>query len=105
MTITSGTINTFIVYNRLRVILIMGAFFLALFAGRVLAANTGDLVDFNVDKNFTPNEAPQVQAVLVKTDTNLNFYVEKNWWDLQVFAKQQETLAALANLSSEFNNH
>ena len=46
----------------------------------------------------------QITAVLVKTNPKLNFYVEKNWWDLQTQAKQTEVLNNLDILSQEFEN-
>lgn len=67
------------------------------------AANNGDTVNFNVDKNFDASARNQVPATLVKTTNNLYFYVEKTWWDLQPQAKQTEVLASLDVLSQEFD--
>ncbi len=79
--------------------------FLVLFsAGNIKASNLGDSVNFNIDKNFDASTRSQVLAVLVKTSSNLYFYVEKNWWDSQVSAKQNEILSDLDNLSAEFDN-
>lgn len=68
------------------------------------AANSGDAVNFNVDKNFDASARTQVSATLIKTTNNLYFYIEKSWWDLQPLAKQSEILVNLNDLSSEFDN-
>ncbi len=80
--------------------------FFVLFAGHsVKAANSiGDYINFTVDEKFEKNEKSQVPAVLVKTTANLYFYIDKSWWDAQVFGKQNEILANLDVLSNEFGN-
>jgi hypothetical protein len=82
------------------------AIFLAavfLFSAKIaLAANTGDFMDFNVEKDMDATARKEVSATLVKTTNQLYFYVEKQWWDSQTFAKQSEILANLNNLSQEF---
>ncbi|MCX6723653.1 MAG: hypothetical protein NT155_00570 [Candidatus Staskawiczbacteria bacterium] len=77
---------------------------LFLLAGNVLAANYGDVANFNVDKNFDASARTQISATLVKTANNIYFYIDKIWWDLQPQAKQAEILADLDNLSLEFDN-
>lgn len=81
-------------------------FFILVFCAPVNAANTiGDYATFKVDKNFEKNEKSEVPAVLVKTTANLYFYIDKSWWDLQIFQKQNEILTNLDNLSNEFGNN
>ncbi len=67
-------------------------------------ANASDYVNFNVDKNFEVSEKSQISATLVKTYPNLYFYVEKNWWEAQLPAKQSEILAYIDALSLEFGS-
>ena len=67
------------------------------------AANTGDSVAFNVNKDFDALARSQIPAVLVKTTPNLYFYVEKNWWEAQAPQKQNEILNDLDALSLEFS--
>ncbi len=85
-------------------IIFVTGIFLFLSAGNVYAASMGDIVNFNIDKSFDASARTKIAAVLVKTANNLYFYIEKTWWDLQPQAKQNEVLADLDNLSSEFNN-
>lgn len=91
-------------FNKKLKTLILSAGFLAVLfsASLAKAANTGDAVNFNVDKNFDASARTQITAKLVKTTNSLYFYVEKNWWDVQPQAKQNEVLSSLDNLSSEF---
>ncbi len=86
-------------------IIFVVAIFLFLAVGSVRAANTGDLVNFNVDKDFDASARVQVSATLIKTTDNLYFYVETAWWDSQPQAKQLEILSDLDNLSNEFDTH
>ena len=90
-------------YN-LKKIIFFAALFLSAPFGIAHATNYGDVVNFNVDKNFDASARTQITAALVKTTNNLYFYVEKFWWDSQPQAKQVEILADLDNLSSEFDN-
>lgn len=80
------------------------AIFFILF-GLAPAAFAVETVNFNVDENFEANEKPQVTTILVKTYANLYFYVEKNWWDLQVPAKQQEVITTFEYLAAEFQSN
>jgi len=69
----------------------------------VKAVSTGDTVNFYVDKGFDATSRSQVAATLVKTSSNFYFYVEKQWWDSQLPAKQNEILSGLDSLSTEFS--
>ena len=92
-------------YLKIKNIFFVAAFFLCLFsASHAKAANVGDSINFNINKDFDVSARSQVSAVLVKNSHNLYFYVEKNWWDLQVLQKQNEILSSLDNLSYEFSN-
>src|SRR3989338_7814345 len=86
-------------------ILFLGIFLSLVFAPGVFAATVGDTATFNVEQKFEVFENSRVQAVLVRNTQNLYIYVEKGWWDAQVFAKQTEILANLDFLASEFNNN
>ncbi len=78
---------------------------LLLFASQnASAANSGEVINFNVDKDFDASNRMQVTATLVKTAPKLYFYVEKTWWDLQAQAKKDEILAGFDSLSVEFDN-
>jgi|SRR3989344_7320581 len=81
---------------------LVAAFFVA-FSFNQAHAQTTNEISFNVDKNFDLSQRTQVQAVLVKTEPNLYFYVEKSWWDGQTFQQQEADLADLDKLSSEFD--
>lgn len=78
-------------------------FFVIFYASNAKADNIGEYVNFNIDNNFDASARSQVTSVLVKNVTNLYFYIEKNWWDQQVPAKQSEILADFNNLSDEFD--
>jgi len=84
-------------------ILLVVALFL-LFGASAKAASLGEIVTFNVDKNFDSIGRTQLQAILVKSTNNLYFYIEKAWWDEQLVQKQSEVLANLDILSLEFDN-
>jgi len=89
--------------------IIFAGIFLALFVAgypldSVKAVSYGDVVTFDVDKNFDATARTKITATLVKTANNLYFYIEKPWWDSQPQVKQAEILAGLDNLSSEFDN-
>ena len=71
----------------------------------VTATSFSDVVKFNVDKNFDATSRDQITSTLVKTTSNFYFYVENQWWDSQLPAKQNEILASLDNLSSEFSKN
>lgn len=85
-------------------IFFIAAFLMLLVASGAKAANVGDVVNFNVDQNFDVSARAQVPATLVKTTSSLYFYVETNWWNAQVPAKQTEMLTNLDNASTEFSN-
>ncbi len=86
-------------------ILFFAIVFLVLFPiANVKAANAGDMVNFNVDKNYDVTARSQVTALLVKTVPNLYFYIEKSWWDAQSLSRQNEVLHNLDGLSQEFND-
>jgi peptidoglycan hydrolase-like protein with peptidoglycan-binding domain len=59
---------------------------------------------FNIDKNFDSTSRDQITAKLVKSTNSLYFYVESQWWDSQVQAKQNEILSGFDALSLEFSN-
>lgn len=91
--------------KRIKKVFFIASISLVLFSAlSIKAATVGEFVNFIIDKNFDSSARSQVQAILVKTTPSLYFYVEKNWWDLQVPAKQNEILADLDDTSIEFTN-
>jgi len=87
-------------FNYRRIVFSIGFLFIAL---QVQAANAGDIMNFNVDKNFDASGRTQLQATLIKTTNNLYFYVEQSWWNSQTQDKKSEILLALDNLYLEFD--
>ncbi len=73
-------------------------------APKANAVSFGDNVNFNVDKNFDASARTQITATLVKTTSNLYFYIEKPWWDSQPQLKKTEILSDLDGLAAEFDN-
>lgn len=78
--------------------------FFILFYFTITKAESGNYVNFSINSSFDLSERAQIQAVLVKTGSNLYFYVEKSWWDLQILQKRNEILANLDSLSAEFDS-
>ncbi len=68
----------------------------------VLANSFGDKVDFFVASGFDLHQREEIAAVLIKTTPNLNFYVDKEWWEKQGLGKKTETKEALSSLAEEF---
>ena len=90
--------------NRIKLIFLAG-FFLLLAGNARAVVNTGDIVNFNVDKGFDATGRMQIPATLVKVEPRLYFYIDKAWWDQQTQAKQAQALTDLDTLSGEFNNN
>ena len=80
------------------ILLFFAVLFLFAF-GDSKAANLGNQSIFKVDPVFDVNERNQVTAELVANSGNLYFYVEKDWWNLQVPAKKTEILGNLEKVS------
>ncbi len=74
------------------------------FALGAQAANVGDAVDFNVDKDFDVLGRIRAQATLIKITDKLYFYVERDWWAMQPVTKQAQILENLDSLSNEFSS-
>ncbi|MEK7124564.1 MAG: peptidoglycan-binding protein [Patescibacteria group bacterium] len=85
------------------ILLFFAVLFLFAF-GDSKAANLGNQSIFKVDPVFDVNERNQVTAELVANSGNLYFYVEKDWWNLQVPAKKTEILGNLEKVSFEFSS-
>ncbi len=85
-------------------ILIVAVFFILFAPPSVKAINFGDTLNFYIDSNYDASARSQITAKLVKTTSNLYFYVEKSWWDSQMLARQSEILLGLDVLSLEFSN-
>jgi len=78
---------------------------LAFFAVPVFAVNFSDTVKFYVEKDFDEYARNQIDAVLVKSTSNFNFYVEKDWWNSQTSDSQNLVLSKLDDLSYEFSQN
>jgi hypothetical protein len=89
-------------YKKIFLIVAAAMFFIV---GTVKASNAGDIINFNVDKNFDASARNQITTVRIKIENNLDFYVEKAWWDAQPSAKQTEILSDLDTLSAEFDSN
>lgn len=74
-----------------------------IFAAQNVSADNSAAVNFYVDKNFDLSERRQINATLIKTSSDIYFYIEKNWWDAQVPAKKDEILSKIDALSGEFS--
>ena len=74
-------------------------------APQAQAANTGDVVDFYINRDFDTSGSSQASAVLVKNTSSIYFYVQKSWWDAQNSVKQNEILANLETTNWEFKNN
>lgn len=83
---------------------LLAAVILLIAAKTSFAANSGDILSFSVDENFDAVARTQVQSVLVKTSPNIYFFFEKEWWNSQTGARQEEILAKMDGLSVEFDN-
>lgn len=88
-----------------KITIFLFTFFSLLVAGNVKAANVGDIVNFNVDKGFDVSGRNQMSATLVKISPKLYFYIDKTWFDKQLQTRQNDILASLDILSSEFDNN
>jgi len=85
-------------------VFLAGLFFLLSAASCANAANVGDIVNFNVDKNFDASARTQVPSTLVKVGPKLHFYIEKTWWDSQTQIRQAQIVSDLEGLSAEFDS-
>jgi len=68
------------------------------------AANLGETLKFNVEPTYDISARKEITATLIKITPQVYFYIEKNWWDSQVLAKQNEISQNLNILSQEFEN-
>jgi len=68
------------------------------------AVAIGEQILLNVDKNYDATGRDQVQATLVRTGQNLNFYVDTAWWIAQSSTRQSDIGKTLDNLSVEFDS-
>lgn len=61
--------------------------------------------NFSVESSYDALSRQNIEAVPVKTTSNLYFYVEKKWWDAQSSFKKDKILENLNELSVEFQNN
>ncbi|MFA6190610.1 MAG: peptidoglycan-binding domain-containing protein [Candidatus Staskawiczbacteria bacterium] len=83
--------------------ILVSAFFMLALAGTV-NAQTG-AVNFFVESNFDVSGRSKIEAVSIKTSSNVYFYIEKSWWDAQYQLKKDEILKNIDDLSVEFENN
>lgn len=88
-----------------KILIIFAVVMLFSATGQVKAANLGDIINFNVDKNFDVDGRTRMSSILVKISSKVYFYIDKAWWDSQSQSNQSVILANFDNLSNEFNNN
>ncbi len=76
---------------------------LAIMPTAAFAVTAGENVKFNIDANLDAAAREQVSATLVKTSSNLYFYVDKTWWEDQPSNGKNDILANFDALSAEFS--
>ena len=81
-----------------------GLLFLFL-AGNIHAQSVGDETKLFIESSFDVSNRNKIDSVLVKTSSQLYFYVEKSWWEAQFQLKKDEILKNLDSLSDEFKNN
>ncbi len=64
----------------------------------------GQNVNFFIESSYDLNKREQVSATLQKITTQLNFYVDDNWWQSLDYQKKQDIEKALDSLASEFQS-
>lgn len=68
----------------------------------VQGAAVGETQVFNVDPNYDLNQREELSGTLIKSTSQLYFYVGKDWWDSLTYYQQKEINEALDNLAEEF---
>jgi len=69
---------------------------------RAEATQIGESQIFNVDPFYDLSERSQITATLVKTTSQLYFYIDNAWWNQLTPVRQEEIKTALSNLAKEF---
>ncbi len=92
-----GKINT-----KILLIASLGIFLFCAFQVKAVLLN--EAVTFNVSSNHSVDNSSKVQAKLIKINSKILFYVDKDWWDSQTYAKQTDILTGLDSLSAEYEN-
>ena len=59
---------------------------------------------FNIDPAYDVLSRTEIEAELVRTTSNLYFYIEKSWWDTRPLEEQNDVRIALFELGEEFKN-
>ena len=59
---------------------------------------------FNVDPSYDLFSRQEIAAELIRTTSNLYFYVERTWWDSLSSQEQNEVRLAVFDLGEEFQN-
>jgi peptidoglycan hydrolase-like protein with peptidoglycan-binding domain len=81
-------------------IIIAVTIFLCL-AGVAKADFVGDKRSFYVDKGYDASGRTSINAILVKSSSKANIYVDELWWN---FTSQTNAQLAINNLGTEFDN-
>lgn len=85
-------------------VFVLVAISLLSFTATVKATEIGS-ASFYVNRNYDAYTRQSLQVTLIKTTTNLYFYVENNWWNSQNQTQKDAILSDLDSLSDEFNNN
>ena len=60
---------------------------------------------FFVAREFDLHRREEINALLIKTSPILYFYIDRGWWEAQVFEEQNRIKSALVLLDQEFRNN
>jgi len=59
---------------------------------------------FNINSYYDLYDRKETEATLIRTTSNLYFYIEKTWWENRSFQEQNDIKITLFDLSEEFKN-
>ena len=68
------------------------------------AAQLGESIGFSIDPTYDISGRQELNATLIKTGSNLYFFVDKNWWLTQNNIQQADILNRLEALNNEFTS-
>ena len=85
--------------------LILIATFFLLLPVVTKADYAGQKVNFYIDKDYDLSGRDQFVAILQKVTDKLYFYIDDEWWNSLSNQKRDETIQALASISSEFEQN
>lgn len=68
------------------------------------AFSEGELRNFYIDSSYDLYGREDIEAYLIRTTDSLYFYIEKNWWDINLPQEQNNIKSELYDLGKEFKN-